>query len=145
MTLRIREATARDAVSVVELLRQLGYERGIEAVADDLHRASERVLLAEREGRVVGLAAITTARTLAHDRPLSRITALVVDASARRGGIGRALPAAVLDQVRKDGCEGVELTTGIEPERSDAHRFYEALGFQRTSYRFWRLLQVPGR
>ena len=32
------------------------------------------------------------------------------------------------------------LTSGIRPEREAAHRFYEALGYERTSYHFHRTL-----
>jgi hypothetical protein len=59
---------------------------------------------------------------------------------------------AVLQRARELGCEGVELTSGLRPEREAAHAFNLGFGFERTSYRYWLPLdpgvdtthQVPG-
>jgi GNAT superfamily N-acetyltransferase len=48
-----------------------------------------------------------------------------------------------VEWARNAGCEGIELTSGMRPEREAAHRFYEDLGFQKTSYRFWRPIIDP--
>jgi len=91
---------------------------------------------------VVGLAALATGWQLPHARPLARVTALVVRASARGRGAGRRLMARAEQLAREAGCEGVELTSGLGPDREAAHRLYEALGYRRTSYRFCHRLDL---
>ncbi len=50
-------------------------------------------------------------------------------ASARRGGgIGKAMIQWGIAQCRDRGCRYVQLTT--DKRRTDAHRFYEGLGFE---------------
>jgi ribosomal protein S18 acetylase RimI-like enzyme len=66
------------------------------------------------------------------------MTAMIVGASHRRLGVGRRLVEVAVAHARNEGCDGIELTSGLRPEREAAHRFYEALGFERTSYRYWK-------
>ncbi len=68
------------------------------------------------------------------DRPVGRITILVVDESWRGSGIGKALVAAAVDYFRVEGCELVEVTSN--DRLVQAHAFYEKLGFEKTSKRF---------
>ena len=50
-------------------------------------------------------------------------------ASDRRGEkIGEAMIAWVLDKCRRESCGIVQLTT--DKSRTDAHRFYDRLGFE---------------
>jgi GNAT superfamily N-acetyltransferase len=138
--MRIRDATAADAADVAALLCELGYPTTAGEAADRLRRPDARVLLAESEGRVVGLAAIAVASQLHHAAPTARVTALVVSEAARGRGAGRRLMASAEELAREAGCHDIELTSGIRLEREAAHRFYEALGYERTSYRFHRRL-----
>jgi aminoglycoside 6'-N-acetyltransferase I len=133
----IREAVPGDAPQVAELLTELGYPVGASEAAERLARGAEAVFVAADGSRLLGLLAIWGQLPIAHARPTARVTALVVRSGARQQGIGRMLVEQALDWARSAGCEGVELTSGIRPEREDAHRFYEGLGFRRTSYRFW--------
>ncbi len=50
-------------------------------------------------------------------------------AISRRGtGLGRKMMAWAIEECRKRNCGMVQLTT--DKSRNDAHRFYEALGFE---------------
>jgi ribosomal protein S18 acetylase RimI-like enzyme len=142
--LTIREATPGDGGVVAELLGEMGRPCTPAEAAARLGRREERVLLAEAGDRVVGLAALTIGTLLSHSRPLARVTSLVVRAAARRDGVGRRLMARAEEIATQAGCEGVELTSGLRPDREAAHRFYESLGYERTSYRFWRPLRGRG-
>ena len=126
------------------LLGELGYPTTAADAAGRLARegpGGERVLVAEAaDGHVVGLAALTIGWQLPHARPLARVTALVVAPAARGGGVGRALLARAEALAVEAGCEGLELTSALRPERAAAHRLYESLGYERTSARFWRPL-----
>jgi len=66
--------------------------------------------------------------------PVGRLTMLVVDESARGEGIGRALVTAAEAYFAERGCALVEVTSN--KRRTDAHAFYERLGYQGTSERF---------
>jgi GNAT superfamily N-acetyltransferase len=136
----IRDATAADAADVAALLGELGYPTTAGEAADRLRRTGGRVLLAESDGRVVGLAALAFTTQLHHAAPTARVTALVVSEPARGRGAGRRLMARAEELARAEGCAAIELTSGIRLEREAAHRFYEALGYDRTSYHFHRRL-----
>ena len=133
----IREAVPGDAPQVAELLTELGYPVGASEAAERLARGTETVFVAADGHRLLGLMTIWSQLPIAHARPTARVTALVVRPEARRQGLGGSLVQHALEWARSAGCEGVELTSGIRPEREDAHRFYERLGFRRTSHRFW--------
>ncbi|HXM58041.1 MAG TPA: GNAT family N-acetyltransferase [Candidatus Dormibacteraeota bacterium] len=122
------------------LLGELGYALPPPAAAARLARPGERVLVAVVDGRVAGLVALTVGWQLPHQGPMARITALVVGAWARGRGVGGALLARAEALAATEGCEGVELTSALMPERAAAHRLYEARGYERTSARFWRPL-----
>lgn len=136
----VRAATAVDAAAVAGLLGQLGYPMPIEEARSRLSRATRLVVLAESAGEALGLLELTFQQQITHSRPLARVTALVVSDSARRHGVGRRLMERAADLARGEDCEGIELTSAIRPEREASHQFYEALGYRRTSYRFWRPL-----
>ncbi len=140
MCVTVRDATPADAAAVAGLLGELGYPASPAEAAKRLQRPGERVLLAESDQLVVGLAALTIGPMLEHARPVARITALVVREPTRGRGVGRRLMARAEELARDAGCAGIELTSAMRPEREAAHRFYEILGYERTSYRFWRPL-----
>lgn len=140
----VREASGDDAAGVAALVSELGYPLDEATAVQRIARGTERVLVCEHGGELLGLATVATASLLIYAHPIARLTALVVRASARRQGVGRRLVAESVEVARQLGCEGLELTSGLRPERDDAHRFYEALGFERTSYRYWLPLAGPG-
>lgn len=122
---------------MAELLGELGYPTAPEEAAERLGRGGERVLVAEVGGRPVGLLALTVGWQLPHAGPVARITALVVLPAARGRGAARTLLDRAAALAAEAGCEGVELTSALRPEREAAHRLYESAGYRRTSHRFW--------
>ena len=141
MDLTIRDARAADAVEIASLLAQLGYPAAPGAVGARLERLAivgDRVLVADVDGHAVGLAHLQVTPALERERPAAKIGALVVDASHRGRGIGRALLTALEDEARARGCDLLFLTTA--EGRDDAHRFYERLGLEHTGRRYGRTL-----
>jgi GNAT superfamily N-acetyltransferase len=138
-----RDAGPADAAQVAELLAELGYPVDALEARRRLERGTERVLVAAEGARLLGLAAVAVNANLTTDRPLARLTALVVRPDARRTGVGRRLVDEAIALARAGGCAGLELTSGLRPEREASHRFYAAHGFQRSSYRFWLPLTEP--
>ena len=78
--------------------------------------------------RVVGCLQLTIIPGLARlGTTRAQIDSVRVDARHRGQGIGEALVHGAIDLAREAGCGLVQLTT--DKSRSDAHRFYERLGF----------------
>lgn len=134
----VRDAEAPDAPAVAELLTELGAP-GVdgEEAARRLRRGAERVLLAFAGGQPAGLVALMRSLYLGHAEPALHVTAMVVAPAFRRAGVGRRLMAEAARVARESGCDGVELTSALTPQREAAHAFYVALGYERTSYRYW--------
>ena len=131
----IRPAHRNDAARIGDLLGQLGYPASaLEAGdrIDQLHAAGAHVLVAAADDDVIGLVGLHVLPLLAERTDAARITALVVDAAARRGGVARALVAAAEDLARTLGCTLIEVSSGRRPERAAAHDFYRALGYVDT-------------
>jgi GNAT superfamily N-acetyltransferase len=61
---------------------------------------------------------------------LALIEAVRVDSDLRRQGLGQVMISWALDEARRRGCRFVELFT--HASRTDAQRFYERLGFEKS-------------
>jgi GNAT superfamily N-acetyltransferase len=139
----IRPARAQDAMQLSSLLTELGYPAPPETIAERLSgliRANETVLVAARGDDIIGMASVHVTPVLHRPTPVGRVTALVVTQSARGRGVGRALVSAAEQLLRERGCELLEVTSNMR--RTDAHAFYERLGYEPTSVRFKKALRV---
>jgi len=85
-----------------------------------------RIWLAERDGKLVGCAAMVL-----RDENLGQLRWVLVDSSARGIGLGKDLVNCALDYARENGCSRIflETTDGL-PE---SQHLYEALGFEVVS------------
>ena len=140
--IEIRSASVDDAAGVARLLSQLGYPAPIDTVARRIQRHAESesdyLLVAAAAGEVVGLAGLHVSLAVEYDAPAGKLSAIVVDESRRRQGIGQALVRAVEAQAQARGCALLFLTTA--ERRADAHAFYRRLGFEETGRRFAKSL-----
>ena len=66
------------------------------------------------------------------------ISAIITNESERRKGYGTRMLEEVKKIAREKGCKGIILDSGIP--RKEAHKFYEAQGFERNCYGFDYLL-----
>ena len=143
MGLTIRDARLDDASAIARLLDQLGYPTDSAALPSRLERVrivGDRVVVAELDGNVVGLAQLHVSPTIALERPAAKIDGIVVDESHRGRGIGRALLAEMESEARARGCPLLYLTTATR--RQDAHEFYRRFGFEETGKRFGKSLET---
>src|SRR5262249_56950814 len=102
----IRDGGPADAEAVARLLTQLGYPSDATAVEERLERlqvVGDRVVVAELEGEVVGLAHLQVTPAIERDRPPGKIGALVVDEAPPGPGLRRALLPALHAQARPPG------------------------------------------
>ena len=140
--LRIRPADRGDCAAISGLIAQLGYEATEVEVLGRLAEmdAEQRlVLVAELDGAVVGCLSTSVMRVLHRPAPVGRISMMVVDQAVRGRRIGAALVRCAEKALHERGCYMVEVTSHMR--RADAHRFYERLGYERTSVRLARELR----
>ena len=138
----MRRATPADADVIARLISQLGYPvpagdmpARLERVADGDRAA---VLLAERDGAVVGVATAHIVSVLNRARDVAWLTTLVIDEHQRGTGAGRALVEAVEQFARQEGCERLSVTT--HEHMTGAQAFYAHLGLTQTGRRFGKML-----
>jgi len=137
----LRRARREDVADIVALIAQdqLGATReepgdaaaylgAFAAIdADPAHT----LLVAERDGQVVGTLQLSIIPGLARRGALRAQLEAVRVAEGQRGqGLGEEMVRWAVEESRRRGCALVQLTT--DKSRTDAHRFYERLGFQRT-------------
>ncbi|MGZ3172406.1 MAG: GNAT family N-acetyltransferase [Croceibacterium sp.] len=135
----IRHAAPADGPALERLIGQLGYEAAAGDVVARLAAMEAEgrvVLVAELDGDVVGCLSTSVMRVLHRPASVGRISMLVVDAALRGRGIGAKLVRAAERALTADGCQLVEVTSNMK--RTEAHRFYERLGYERTSVRLAR-------
>ena len=141
--LAVRPAMPDDAARMAELLTELGYPVTADEVAGRLaywlHDEASQLLVAEVDGLVVGSISLHAIPYLGRTGRWLRIESLVVDASVRRAGTGRALMAAAERQARAWGCLQIEVTS--RRSREDAHAFYGQLGFDDVCDRAGRFIK----
>ena len=138
--LKVRQAELSDATSIAALVTQLGYPTGPDDMVDRLTRMLDdprhTVMVADADGAVVGMGAACIDHGPSHDGLYARVTGLVVDAKARGRGVGAFLMQQIEEWSRERGADRVTLTSGSY--RPDAHKFYEAIGYQATGTRFMK-------
>jgi GNAT superfamily N-acetyltransferase len=132
----VRPAEPRDCGTLARLIGQLGYDAIVEDVAERLAAMTAEgrlVLVAQLDGEVVGCLSTSVMRVLHRPAPVGRISMMVVDEALRGRGVGVVLVRAAEEALAERGCRLVEVTSNLR--RAEAHRFYERLGYERTSVR----------
>jgi GNAT superfamily N-acetyltransferase len=130
----LRAATVNDAAALAALLQQLAPdEPRCDATLLALRLgelpASRVVLVAERDGKLLGTCTLNLIEHLAHNFARSAILEdVVVDTEARSLGIGQALIGKAIERARTWGCYKVVLSSS--QSREAAHAFYANLGFK---------------
>ena len=135
----IRIATQEDVAAVVALLADdpLGATReNIDGAATCYQAAFNRieidpnndVLVAERDGQIVGCLQLTLIPSLTRSgMTRAQIEGVRIAASERGLGLGGQMMTWAERAARELGAGIVQLTT--DKSRTDAHRFYENLGY----------------
>jgi GNAT superfamily N-acetyltransferase len=143
VTISVRQATSDHLDDIVMVLGELQVRST--AVADTdawnamLGQTGRTILIADRDGAPVGTADLWIAPTLLHGAaPRAFVNYVVVLSSARRSGVGRALMQDAHRRAVEAGCRDVLLMSG--DHRPDAHRFYDALGYERCAVGFRLML-----
>jgi GNAT superfamily N-acetyltransferase len=146
----LRRARRDDVPAVVALLAEdeLGtgadgpeaglepYLRAFAAIdADPAHL----LVVAEVGGEVVGTLQLSVLPSLPHRGAFrGRLEGVHVRCDLRGGGLGAAMVGWAIGEARRRRCSEVQLTS--QKRRTDAHRFYERLGFTRSHEGFTLVL-----
>lgn len=143
----VREATEADLDEVLALYQGiedrpeqvLSLEEGKAMLAQLRTYPSYRLWVAcesaEPGADVVGTYALLVMHNLAHRGAPSAVVEDVVVAADRKGqGIGRQMMAHGVQQAREAGCYKLALSS--HRKRTDAHAFYESLGFAQHGLSF---------
>jgi ribosomal protein S18 acetylase RimI-like enzyme len=144
----VRDMTAADAPEVARMFSMLGHQATADVIAARLAvflANEERGLVAVRQppgcaGPLLGMVTLHITPVLHRSGPVGRLTALVVDETVRGRGVGRALVEAAEAIFVARGCVLAEVTSNMR--LSEAHGFYEKLGYTSTSLRFGKPLSV---
>jgi GNAT superfamily N-acetyltransferase len=126
----LRPAVDADAERIAAIFTDEGYPAGPSAIVARLARFAgpdSQVVVADREGEVIGFIAFHALPRFEHDDDVVRILALVVDAGARERGLGHQLMAEAEHFARERGAAFVEVTAGRH--RPEARHLYESLGY----------------
>jgi ribosomal protein S18 acetylase RimI-like enzyme len=136
----LREAARDDVPAVLRLLADdfIGHSRGAQAdehaygAFEEIARDPNNILyVLDDDGAVVGCAQLTLIPGLSRRGMRRAQIESVRVASDRRGqGLGQRMMREFIAIARAKGCGMVQLAT--DKRRVDAHRFYEALGFEDT-------------
>lgn len=117
--------------------------RYLEAFAAIARDPNQLLAVADQDGQVVGCLQLTFIPGLSRlGMWRGQIEAVRVAATQRGSGLGRAMLLWAIEQCRARGCGLVQLTT--DKRRTDAHRFYAALGFEASHEGMKLYLRNPG-
>jgi ribosomal protein S18 acetylase RimI-like enzyme len=141
---RIRDAALSDAVELTALMCELGYETTTSEMTmrlvSILPNEAYKTLVAIVDNRVCGMIGTFAHPSYEHNDLSGKIIALVVSGTLRRSGIGRALIAEAEKDFARRRIKRISVDTRLT--RTDAHKFYEALGYERNGWRFVKNLAI---
>jgi GNAT superfamily N-acetyltransferase len=144
----IRAAVAADLPGLLALYRQLYAELDLrlspvvrDAWTATLSASGRTVLVAERDGTLVGTVDLSVVPNAAHaGQPYLLVENVVVDAAWRGRGVGRRLLDAARDHGRAAGCYKLQLSADDE----QAFAFYEAVGLRSSARTYKEYLDPAG-
>lgn len=141
MNLIFRQAKREDLPEIVRMLADdfLGnsreryenplpesYTKAFEEIEAD---KNNELIVAEKDGEIIGTLQITFTPSLSFQGgKRATVESVRVDAKYRGQGIGKELMKWAIERAKKENCAAIQLTTNAE--RTNAHRFYENLGFK---------------
>jgi GNAT superfamily N-acetyltransferase len=137
----LRAAGSGDAGRIAELLGDLGYPASAASVLERLQRlqaSRAAAFVADVNEQTVGLCTVHLFDVIHEDTAVAMLSVLVVSPLARRTGVGRCLVAKAEAWAHAAGAGRIVVASGLA--RSDAHAFYEAIGYEHNARRYTKRL-----
>jgi len=144
MNISIRTATKADVPQLLELYKELQQsDQPVEidkaiAVLEKAENNDVTYFVADDNGRIAATCYIAIIPNITRQcASIGFIENVVTAVNYRRMGIGKKLFEKVIEYAKNRGCYKVTLSSGIK--RSEAHDFYEALGFDGDSKKTYEM------
>jgi GNAT superfamily N-acetyltransferase len=138
LIIKVREADPKDAVSISELMRELGYYINPDDIKDKILQLSndttDKIFVAELKSLICGVLSIHILPCLHDNANIGRITSLVVTKKYRRKGFGTKLMQEAEKFAWNQNCSRIEITSN--DNRVNAHEFYTKSGYRSNDRRF---------
>ncbi|MNJ45148.1 putative acetyltransferase [compost metagenome] len=138
----IRNCCSNDVQGMLPLMRQLCYPTTPSVLEEHLSMLNKHPqqcsLIAEMDGHVVGATFLKLYQTHDMEKPVTRITAMIVDEEHRNSGIGKRLLHEAEMWSKEHGSSRLYLSYG--EHNNSARAFYEHLGYTCTGYRLSKSL-----
>jgi GNAT superfamily N-acetyltransferase len=146
--MRIREARKQDLPEILRLLCVLDAEAEMsiseaEIIFERMQTYPHyRYYMAVEDDKPVGTFSMIICDNLGHaGRKFAVVENVVVDPSCQGQGIGKVLMEAAMEEAARQGCYKLMLSSN--EKRTDAHGFYDHLGFTRHGISF--LVEINGK
>jgi GNAT superfamily N-acetyltransferase len=139
----IREAGDADLGDILRAYTEAGIDGGASFTIDEAREhfarlrqyPSYRIFVAAADGAFAGTYALIILDNLAKRGARAGVVEDVAVLPAAQGrGVGRAMMEHARAECRAAGCYKMMLSSNVK--REPAHRFYDALGFERHGYSF---------
>ena len=141
----IRPALLDDAAEVARLTNELGYEASENAILLRLSALAQWpsyfVAVAETSPAILAGWISAERRLILQYGERVEISALVVDSTRRRSGIGRSLIGAVEQWATECGIASILVRSRID--RSESHAFYLSAGYARSKSQHVYMKSLP--
>jgi GNAT superfamily N-acetyltransferase len=140
LEVQFRTANRSDVPAIVQMLAEdelgagrerfetplpQGYYAAFESIKAD---PNQELIVAELDGEVVGTLQLSFLPSLSYQGGMrAQVESVRVFQALRGQGIGAQMMEWAIERARQRGCHLVQLTS--HKSRTDAHRFYEKLGF----------------
>ena len=133
-----------DIQSLLELYRQLNPNDGmmneaiVKKVWNNIQDRNIRYFVARENDRIIASCSICIVPNLTHGgQSIGFIENVITDTEYRRKGIGKTVVNNAIEYAKEQNCYKVLLQSGNQ--RTEAHGFYESLGFDGKSKRAFEI------
>lgn len=147
--MRFRSAILADIPALQDLYAQLIPDE--EPTGDDMRATLERILADPDDGEIVVCEidgqVVATCQLIVYDNLVrtpykkAMIDSVVVDEGHRHHGIGSAMMAWSVEELRRRHCSKIIVSTAFA--RVEAHAMYDKLGFDHTGHSFIMTCKAP--
>src|SRR5215475_2864710 len=141
--IEIRDAEEGDLAGVLRVLKEAGIDSGdsftLAEAREHYARIRQwpnfRLLIALAGGEIVGTYTLLIMNKLGkRGMPAGVVEDVAVLPTMQGKGIGRVMMEHARSECRRAGCYKLALSSNLK--RTDAHRFYDSLGFERHGFSF---------
>lgn len=146
--LQIEKAQPSEFANVLKLVGQADMSPDMNLSESDSRKLFDRLssnpwhelYVAKLAGNIVGTFSLLRLQQISHNGSSTMIVEdVVVQTSLQGQGIGRRMLEFAIARARELGCYKLILSSGMQ--RTDAHDFYESLGFRKHGFSFYLPIQ----